>query len=280
MCLRDVPAARRKLGKRLRICYAIGIFDGDILSFAAIGNQIYQRVLVAALDVMLPHTCPACDQQVAARGLFCAPCFAQMTLITQPFCHCCGVPFESRDHAGRTALCEQCRSDPPEYGRARSAFLYDDRSRGLVLALKHGDRIDLAQTLAPFMARAGQDLLADADYLVPVPLHRRRLIARRYNQAALLAREVARLCGKRVVLDGLRRIRVTQSLGHLGREERAAELAGAFALRERHRGAFEGRKLVLIDDVITSGATLRGCARVLLAAGAARVDALTVAHVL
>ena len=120
------------------------------------------RVCTAALDLVLPHTCFACEQLVAARGLFCATCFGQITLIAQPLCRCCGVPFESRDHAGRLGLCLDCAADPPEFERARAAFRYDDRSRGLVLGLKHADRTDLARSLAPFIARAGGELLAAA----------------------------------------------------------------------------------------------------------------------
>jgi len=118
-------------------------------------NFAVTRVWSAALDLVLPHTCPSCDQPVAARGLFCAPCFGRITLISKPFCRCCGVPFGSEYQAGRGGLCVDCASDRPEFERARAAFVYDAQSRGLVLGLKHADRTDLARTLAPFMVRAG-----------------------------------------------------------------------------------------------------------------------------
>ncbi len=148
------------------------------------------------------------------------------------------------------------------------------------MALKHADRTDLARTLAPFLLRAGGEILADTDLLVPVPLHRWRLVARRFNQAALLARELGRLAGQGVLVDGLTRRRATKSMGHLGREDRAKELHGAFAMTPGREAAITGRRLALIDDVMTTGATVRGCARTLLAAGAISVDVITVAHVL
>ncbi len=236
------------------------------------------NLAASALNLLLPHICPACEQVVAARGLFCAACFGKVSLIAAPLCRCCGVPFESAAQAGPGGLCEDCLTDRPEFGAARAAFLYDAHSRHLVLGLKHGDRTDLAATLAPFLLRAGRELLARADVLMPVPLHRRRLIARRYNQSALLARALARLAGHRLMLEALQRTRATQSLGHLGREQRKAELHGAFAVDQAQSAGFAGKHVLLIDDVMTTGATVRGCARALLAAGAASVDVLAVAR--
>ena len=242
-------------------------------------NLAVGRVWSAALDLVLPHSCPSCEQLVAARGLFCGPCFGRITLISRPLCECCGAPFESRDQAGRFGLCADCTNDPPEFGRARAAFLYDEHSRGLVLGLKHADRTDLARTLAPFMVRAGAELLADAAFLVPVPLHWGRLIGRRYNQAALLAYEVRLLSERPVLVDGLVRQRATRSLGHMGHQERALELEGAFGVKEGRAIEITGRRVLLIDDVMTTGATVRGCAKALLAVGAASVDVLAVARV-
>jgi ComF family protein len=156
---------------------------------------------------------------------------------------------------------------------------YDAQSRRIVLPLKYSDRTELAAALAPLMARAGAALLREADLLVPVPLHRRRLIARRYNQAALLAHAIARLTAKPVVPDALRRIRVTAPLGDLSAEERAEAVDGAFAVRPGRAPRLVGQRLLLIDDVLTSGATCAACTRVLLEAGAASVDVLVAARV-
>ncbi|HWA81435.1 MAG TPA: phosphoribosyltransferase family protein, partial [Acetobacteraceae bacterium] len=164
-------------------------------------------------------------------------------------------------------------------GRARAALLYDAGARRLILPLKHADRTELASVLALHMARAGAALLREAGLLVPVPLHRRRLFARRYNQAALLARALSRRTHVPVLADALVRLRPTAPLGEMSAAERAAEVAEAFALRPLRADAVRGRRVLLIDDVLTSGATANECARTLLAAGAASVDVLAAARV-
>ena len=176
-------------------------------------------------------------------------------------------------------VCGSCRARPPPWGRARGALRYDPASREIILPFKYGDRDDHAAALAAFMARAGAALLRDAELLVPVPLHRRRLIGRRYNQSALLARALGRRSGRAVLVDALVRIRATKPLGEMGAAEREAQVAGAFALRAVHAGAIVGRRVLLIDDVLTSGATSGACTRVLLGAGARAVDVLVAARV-
>jgi ComF family protein len=154
---------------------------------------------------------------------------------------------------------------------------YDDSSRQLVLALKHGDRLHLAPTLAQWMRRAGAELLAEADLLVPVPLHWTRLFARRHNQAAVLALAIAKAGGPTVSAGCLIRRRRTPSQGRKSAVARQRNVAGAFALR--HPATIAGKRIVLVDDVFTTGATVEECARVLKRAGAARVDVLAVARV-
>ena len=232
----------------------------------------------AGLDLLLPHICPGCDRQVAARGLFCADCFGRFSLISEPLCRCCGKPFESADQAGAGGLCEDCRADRPEFAQARAAFRYDEHSRALILALKNQDRLDLVASLTPFVLRAGRPLLESADLLVPVPLHRGRMLSRRYNQSALLARAIAAASGVPCLPDALRRTRATRSLGHLGADERRAELEGAIAANPAGAARIAGQRVLLIDDVITTGATSRGCTRALLAAGAAQVNVLALAR--
>jgi ComF family protein len=165
------------------------------------------------------------------------------------------------------------------FRHARAALRYDTQGRRLILPFKHADRTELASVLAPHMARAGAALLRDADLLVPVPLHRGRLFRRRYNQAALLAQAVARIADRPAVPDALRRERATASLGEKSATERTAEVAGAFAVRPSRAKQIVGKQVLLIDDVMTSGATANACADVLLAAGATSVDVLVAARV-
>ena len=233
----------------------------------------------AVLDLLLPPQCLTCDAPVDAPGRFCVACFAQTGFITAPCCERCGTPFAFAEQGGPERLCSSCRFDPPPWQRARGALRYDVQSRKLVLPLKHADRVENAAALAPFMLRAGIALLRDADVLVPVPLHRRRLIARRYNQAALLAGALANLAAKPALLDALVRTRVTAPLGALSAEARAHEVRNAFAVRPSRLAAIIGKRVLLIDDVLTSGATAGACTRTLLAAGAMAVDVLVAARV-
>ncbi len=189
------------------------------------------------------------------------------------------MPFEAPDEGGVSGCCARCRDDPPPWGTARAALRYDDQARRILLPFKYGDRVETARALAPLMARAGTALLREADWLVPVPLHRRRLISRRYNQAALLARALARLSGRPALLDALQRLRSTRPLAVMSPAQRAAELDGAIRARPSRLVALQDARVLLIDDVLTSGATARSCVRALLGAGAARVDVLAAARV-
>jgi ComF family protein len=226
------------------------------------------------LDLLLPPTCPACDTPVSAAGQVCAGCFSSLAFVTAPFCARCGVPFA---YAGQ--VCPGCAARPPGFDRARAALRYDAQSRRLLLPLKYADRVELAGMLAAHMARAGATLLSQADLLVPVPLHRARLFARRYNQAGLLARALSRGSRVPVAVDALRRLRRTASLGTGTARQRAAELEGAFAVRPSRIDQVAGRRVLLVDDVMTSGATATECAVALRAAGAVTVDVLVAARV-
>ncbi len=235
------------------------------------------------LDALLPPQCLTCEQPVRAAGQFCAACFAATSFITAPFCDRCATPVPFRARLGATddgvLACDRCLADPPPWERARAALRYDEQARRMLLPFKHADRVELARPLARMLARAGAGLVARADRIVPVPLHRRRLFARRYNQAALLARALGQATGRPVVLDALLRVRPTESLGHLGRAARAEAVAGAFTVRPRRRAALDGARVLLVDDVLTSGATAAACARALLAAGCVAVDVLVAARV-
>lgn len=237
------------------------------------------KIAGAALDLALPPLCACCDAQVEKPGTLCAACFAGMGFITPPLCQHCGLPFPSRDRAGQAGLCETCLAAPPPWRHARAAMLYDSKSRVPVLQLKHADRQENAVFLAIHMARAGRALLTEADLLVPVPLHRWRLFRRGFNQSALLARALQRRSGRPVCLDMLQRTRRTRVLGMLSAAERAAELAGAISVRPSRAALPRGKRVLLVDDVLTTGATMGACAQALLDAGASHVDVLVAARV-
>jgi ComF family protein len=236
-----------------------------------------RSVVAAAADLFLPPTCLACRKPVSTSGTLCAACWTGMAFIERPYCERLGTPFASE--AGDALLSPAAIADPPAYDRARAAARYGDVARELVHLLKYGDRLDLARPLGRWMARAGAELLHDADALVPVPLHWTRLVQRRFNQSAQLAQAISRVSGVRVLDHALLRTRATRPQIGLARKERARNVQGAFAVAEAARIDVKGRKLIVIDDVVTSGATVDICARVLRRAGAARVDVLALARV-
>ena len=227
------------------------------------------------LDLGLPPLCPSCREPIADQGGLCGPCWAKLSFITRPFCERLGIPFAYDPGPG--VLSMQAIADPPAYRRARAAVRYDDVSRVLIHGLKYSDRLDLAPMLGRWMARAGDALLEGADGLVPVPLHWRRLWARRFNQSAALAKIVSQESQVPVLGDALKRVKPTAQQVGLTASERALNVQGAFKVADRSRVA--GRRLVLIDDVLTSGATIDACARALNRAGAAAVDVLVFARV-
>ena len=244
-------------------------------ALAHLGWRAGQGTLRAVIDVLLPPHCLTCDSLVDGPDRLCPDCFRATTFITAPHCRSCGRAFPHAGHAS-PSVCDDCAAAPPPWGEARAALAYDAQSRRLVLPFKHADRPELAHALARIMARAGASLLARAEVLVPVPLHRFRLLGRRYNQSALLAHNLQRLSGIRAVPDALRRTRATTSLGELSAAARARMLAGAIAVRRP--AAIAGRHVLLVDDALTTGATARDCTRALLEAGAAGVDVLVAAR--
>lgn len=233
------------------------------------------------LDAVLPPLCLGCGEIVAAPGALCADCWQGFTFIAPPLCACCGDPFE--EHLGEGALCASCLARRPGYRRARAALAYDPQSRRLVLPFKHGDRTDIARACGGWMARAGADLLAEADLVAPVPLHWRRLLVRRYNQAQLLARAALRASPQashgRLVPDLLRRRRWTGSQAGLRARERRRNVREAFDVHPRWADAIAGKTVLLVDDVLTTGATVEACTRALRRRGARHVDVLTLARV-
>lgn len=229
------------------------------------------------LDLLLPPHCIACRGPADGPGRLCPTCWSEVDFIAAPMCAGCGLPLEF--DLGPDALCAGCVAAPPTFDRARAVMRYGDVGRRLVVGLKFADRTHLAPALGAWLARAGADLIETADLVVPVPLHRRRLISRRFNQSALLAHCLARQTGLIVATDALRRRRSTGSQAGLTRAQRRTNVAGAFEVAGRRRPEIKGRRVLLIDDVLTTGATVDACAATLRRAGADHIDVLTLARV-
>jgi len=236
-------------------------------------RQLFARVGREALALVYPPQCMACEAATAEPHALCAQCWTALPLISAPFCARLGTPFAV--DFGPGMLSPAAIADPPRFDRGRAVARHQGPARDLVSRFKYGERLDLARLMARMMVQAGQDILAEADLIVPVPMHRFRLWRRRYNQAALLAQLVARETGVEVVIDGLERVKRTRAQVGLRRNERQQNLAGAFGVPARHVHLFAGRRVVVIDDVRTTGSTLNACAHILRKAGAARIDVLT-----
>jgi ComF family protein len=237
---------------------------------------VLRASLARVLDVALPQLCATCREPVDGAGL-CPACWSKLSFIAPPYCERLGIPFPFDGGPGLLSM--EAIADPPAYHRARAAVRYDDISSKLVHALKYGDRLDLAPTMGRWMANAGRELLADADALVPVPLHWRRQWMRRFNQSALLAEIIGKVSGRVVLHGALKRVKATPQQVGLGKSGRAENVQGAFRVPAEGKAEVAGRKLVLVDDVLTSGATVDGCARALLRGGAAAVDVVVFARV-
>ncbi len=232
------------------------------------------------VNTVLPPQCLACDALVATPGSLCAPCWTSAKFITAPHCTVCGLPYSF--DPGADLVCGACSRARPVFDRARAVLHYDDLGRRLVVAFKLSDRTHGAPTFGRWLARAGADLIADADLVAPVPLHRLRLLRRRFNQSAMLAQAVCRAAGSRSVEfapDLLLRRRHTPSQAGLNAGQRRLNVRNAFAVCPRRAARIAGRRILLIDDVFTTSATVSECARVLIRGGASAVDVLTLTRV-
>lgn len=242
-------------------------------------GESFLRVLGRACgNALLPPLCFCCRAPVERVGQLCADCWKKLNFISGAQCAQCGVPFDVVTGAA-DLQCEQCLRTPLTFSRARAPLLYDETSRALILAFKHYDQVHAAHSFLPWLQTAGAELLARADALVPVPLSRQRLFWRRYNQAAVLAQLLARSTGKAYWPQALLRTRNTATQGGQTRAERFKNVSNAFVANPKTAAQLTGKNILLLDDVLTTGATASACATALLAAGAARVDVLTVARV-
>jgi Predicted amidophosphoribosyltransferases len=236
------------------------------------------RIWRGLVDLAYPPLCVLCREPVADPDSLCPACWSELQFIDGPVCVRCGLPFEI--DAGPGTECGSCIADPPKFDKARAILRYDDASKKPVLALKHADRLDLVPAFAKWLDRAGRELLAETDMIVPVPLHRMRLWKRRYNQSAELARALSRRSGLPLEPLVLERVKPTPSQGTMpSAEARRKNVAGAFLVPKPMRPAVKGRRVLLIDDVLTTGATASASARALKRAGATSVFVLALARV-
>ncbi len=229
-------------------------------------------------DLVYPPRCPLCGAGIAAQKGLCATCWSGLRIPTEPGCSLCQRPFDDPGLLDGT-VCSPCLADPPRHDGIAAGTIYNDTSRKLILAFKHGRRIALVSVLARLMAARLPELEGDWS-VIPVPLHRGRLWRRGFNQAALLAHELTRQRGLALMVDGLERIRATPSLGGQGKNARSKILAGAIRVTKKHQAGLKGQRIVLVDDVLTSGATSNACVSVLKRAGAERVVIACFARVL
>ena len=227
-------------------------------------------------DLLFPPRCPSCQAQVEGDGNFCAPCFSKLRMIDAPMCHCCGIPFAVP--VGADMRCPDCLETAPEFTLARAALVYDAVSSPLIATLKFHDQWAGLSRYVQMMLRAGQPVLAGADMLVPVPLHWRRLWTRRFNQSALLAYGISKQKAIMCAPQLLQRVQYTKPQARLNKTERRKNVRHAFAVPENVRDLLRNKTIVLVDDVVTTGATVNACASVLKKAGAKEVRVLSLAR--
>ena len=234
-------------------------------------QDVLKKTTLQAVDTVLPPRCVISGEMVDKQGMISAESWADLDFIAPPFCAQCGIPFEFEIEQG--VKCSSCIEKPPPYESARAALKYNDTSRDMVLGFKHGDQTHAVRAFTPWLEMAGKELFEDADLLIPVPLHYRRLIARRYNQAALLAQSLAKKTNIPVAVDALKRTRATKVQGHMKAAERHKNVKAAFSLNPKID--VKSKNIILIDDVLTTGATVKECTKTLLKAGAGTVHVLT-----
>lgn len=243
-------------------------------------NFVVQRTLMPAqafLDVLVPPACPLCATVLSGDDGLCAPCWQALHFIRAPICDISGAPLDV--DLGPQTVSLAMQKNPPPYDKARAAFHYKGSAAALVKRLKFSDRPELAPLVAPFMVQAGADVLRAHAILVPVPLHRRRLLERRFNQAAELCRAIASTTGHDIAFQAVHRVKPTRPQIGLTRRNRKRNLKGAFAVPEAQKDYLKGRTLVLVDDVLTTGATVEAMSETLRRAGAGRIYVLTLARV-
>ena len=235
-----------------------------------------QRGAQAAMDWVLPPRCALCSTMIHGQSGLCGGCFQSMQFLSDPFCDSCGRPTSVKETG---PICAPCLTHPPAYDWMHAAFAYDDASRSLILALKYKDRLDVVPALARWIAGVASSKIEPGDVIMPVPLHWRRHLARRFNQSAALAMALAERTAGQYAPDWITRVRNTPPMKAMTRKQRAANVKGAFSVDGWNREKLQGKRVVLVDDVYTSGATIEELSAELRACGVARIGVVVVARV-
>lgn len=230
------------------------------------------------LDFILPPLCLQCHTLVLQQGGLCASCWQKISFISKPFCKSCGFPFDLPLEL--ESICGPCAREKPPFTRARAAVYYNEISKPLILRFKHGDALHMTPLFTEWLYQAGQDLFEQAEYIAPIPLHWSRLVYRGYNQAAILSHKLSKKTKITHAPDLLKRKKRTPSQGTLTAKERDKNVSNAFKLNKKYDQFVRDKHILLIDDVLTSGATVQACAKVLKKSGAKQVDILTLARVI
>lgn len=235
---------------------------------------------IMLLDQILPPRCLSCGAGTQDAGRLCPSCWKGLSFLQGPACRCCGYPFEFEATPGEAtlSLCGACQKKHPPFDRARAAVRYDEGSRKMIISFKHGDRMEYADFFAQLLLQANQSLVAPNPIVIPVPLHKKRLQKRRYNQAAVVAKIFARHKKLTFLPDVMTREKHTPPQeGNYQRRKR--NVAGAFRITPRYQQVIRGRNIILVDDVYTTGATVRACAIILRQKGVRKIEVLTLARV-
>lgn len=240
-------------------------------------------IYVAKLaNFILPPRCIVTGDIVDEQGMLSYKAWSELSFISAPRCNLCGIPFDfeyEHHKIGEAVNCASCINSAPIYSKARSALVYDDISKNLILQFKHGDKPHFILGFLPWLRQAGADLIDKSDVIIPVPLHRFRLLQRRFNQAGIMAQYLAKESNKLCCLGGLKRVRSTLSQGHMRAKDRKNNVRRAFSVDDKYIKMIAGKNILLVDDVYTTGATVNECAKILLKAGAVKVNILTLARV-
>ena len=236
--------------------------------------------LAQIIDFILPPRCIVSGEMVDQQGMISSAAWADLNFISAPQCNRCGLPFDfDTGEEKEGTICGACLKEPPIFDKARAALVYDDASRNIILAYKHADQTQSVPSFITWLNQAGSEMLARADYLVPVPLHRWRILRRRFNQSALMAQYLSESTKIPCLLEAVHRKHATVTQGHLQVSERKKNVKNAFALNPKCVEQIRNKHIILIDDVYTTGATITECTKVLLKGGAASVNILTLARV-